>query len=296
MADQTQPFDAVARVLARQPGSSMQEIAGGAGISRTTLHRAFGNREALVERLSEHVLADCERLFDEAGIDDAPVLEAFDRLLDPTLPLAKAYALLFAEPASTACRGSSTRSGPGRAASSASSRAARPPAPSAATCRRAGSSTRSAPSSTAIWWAVEDGYVGARDAAAPGARDRARRHRRARHSEGPRAPPKRPEPELPPSAGRWTVLAVICAARARRRDRRHGAARRRAGDDRGPAAVGRSALLWIIDIYPLVVAPLLVASGALGDRLRPQADAAGRPRRLRRSPRRSPRSPGRPAS
>ncbi|MDO8214084.1 TetR/AcrR family transcriptional regulator [Conexibacter sp. CPCC 206217] len=98
MADQTQLFDAVARVLARQPGSSMQEIASAAGISRTTLHRAFGDRETLVERLSEHVLADCERLFDAAGIDHAPVLEAFERLLDSTLAFAKAYALLFAEP------------------------------------------------------------------------------------------------------------------------------------------------------------------------------------------------------
>jgi DHA2 family multidrug resistance protein-like MFS transporter len=34
-------------------------------------------------------------------------------------------------------------------------------------------------------------------------------------------------------------------------------------EDLEPSAVG---LLWIIDVYPLVVAPLLVASGALGDR------------------------------
>ncbi|MDW5598743.1 TetR/AcrR family transcriptional regulator [Conexibacter stalactiti] len=98
MPDETQLFDAVARVLARQPGSSMQEIAGAAGISRTTLHRAFGDRETLVERLSRHVLAECERAFDAAGIDDRPVLEAFDRLLDDALALAKGFALLFAEP------------------------------------------------------------------------------------------------------------------------------------------------------------------------------------------------------
>ncbi len=35
-------------------------------------------------------------------------------------------------------------------------------------------------------------------------------------------------------------------------------------EDLQPSAVG---LLWIIDIYPLVVAPLLVATGTLGDRL-----------------------------
>lgn len=89
--------DAVALVLARQPGASLNEIAESAGVSRTTLHRAFGNRDALVERVAEHVLADCAQLFDSAGIDDAPVREAFDRLLDQTLPLARAHALLFAD-------------------------------------------------------------------------------------------------------------------------------------------------------------------------------------------------------
>lgn len=98
MPDETQLYDAVARVLARAPGSSMQEIATAAGVSRTTLHRAFGDRETLVERVSAHGLAECERLFDEAGIDDAPVPEAFDRLLDSALVVAMAYALLFSEP------------------------------------------------------------------------------------------------------------------------------------------------------------------------------------------------------
>lgn len=98
MADEAKLFDAVAGVLARQPGSSMREIAAAAGVSRTTLHRVFGERAALVERVSGHVLDDCERLFDEAGIDDAPVLEAFDSLIAEPLRLGKAYALLLAEP------------------------------------------------------------------------------------------------------------------------------------------------------------------------------------------------------
>ncbi len=76
----------------------MQEIAAAASVSRTTLHRTFGDRATLVERVSEHVLADCSRLFDEAGIDGAPVREAFDRLTEAPFPLAKAYALMIAEP------------------------------------------------------------------------------------------------------------------------------------------------------------------------------------------------------
>lgn len=92
-------YDAVAAALARSPGSSMQEIATAAGVSRTTLHRAFGDRATLVERVSEHVLADCSRLFDAAGIDSAPVMDSFERLIEAPLPLAKAYAMLLAEPA-----------------------------------------------------------------------------------------------------------------------------------------------------------------------------------------------------
>jgi TetR/AcrR family transcriptional regulator, mexCD-oprJ operon repressor len=91
-------LDAVARTLAREPGASMQQIAAASGVSRTTLHRAFGDRDTLVERASAHVLAQIEELFDAAGIDDAPVPDAFDRLLDAALPFGRACALLFSEP------------------------------------------------------------------------------------------------------------------------------------------------------------------------------------------------------
>ncbi|MBB4662991.1 MFS transporter [Conexibacter arvalis] len=65
--------------------------------------------------------------------------------------------------------------------------------------------------------------------------------------------------------GRWTVLGVICAAIlvvVIDVTVLHVAAPAMT-EELKPSAV---ALLWIIDVYPLVVAPLLVASGALGDR------------------------------
>lgn len=68
------------------------------------------------------------------------------------------------------------------------------------------------------------------------------------------------------AAGRWTVLAVICAAVlvvVIDVTVLHVAAPAMT-EDLKPSAVG---LLWIIDVYPLVVAPLLVGSGALGDRI-----------------------------
>jgi DHA2 family multidrug resistance protein-like MFS transporter len=67
-------------------------------------------------------------------------------------------------------------------------------------------------------------------------------------------------------ANRWTILAIVCAALlvvVIDITVLHVAAPHMTEDLR-PSAVG---LLWIIDVYPLVVAPLLVASGTLGDRL-----------------------------
>jgi DHA2 family multidrug resistance protein-like MFS transporter len=68
----------------------------------------------------------------------------------------------------------------------------------------------------------------------------------------------------PPS--RWTALAFVCAAVlvvVIDVTVLHIAAPAMS-EELKPSAV---ALLWVIDIYPLVVAPLLIASGALGDRI-----------------------------
>lgn len=164
MRDEAQLYDAIARVLARQPGSSMQEIATAAGISRTTLHRAFGDRETLIERLSSSVLADCERLFDAAGIDDAPVLEALDRLLDSTLAFAKAYALLFTEPyvyrlprLLEEIRAQDERFERFFARGQAAG-AFRPDLPARWLVYSVGAQLE------AVWWAIEDGHLGPREA------------------------------------------------------------------------------------------------------------------------------------
>lgn len=161
----SQLYETVAGTLARKPGSSMQEIAAAAGISRTTLHRAFGGREALVERVSERVLAECARLFDEAGIDDAPVLLAFDRLIESPLQLGKAYALLLAEPGVYRIAGLVAE------ITAQEERFER----YFARGQDAGVFRRDLPPRwlvysvgsqlTALWWAVDDGFVGRREAA-----------------------------------------------------------------------------------------------------------------------------------
>lgn len=164
MADEGRLLDAIAGVLAREPGSSMQEIAAAAGSSRTTLHRVFGDRPALVERVSAHVLADCERLFDESGIDEAPALDAFESLIAAPLRLGKAYALLLAEPGAyrntellAEIKSQDDRFERYFARGQAEG-VFRPDLPPRWLVYSVGAQMMS------IWWAVDDGFVGPRDA------------------------------------------------------------------------------------------------------------------------------------
>lgn len=90
--------ESVARVIGENPGASMAEIARAAGVSRTTLHRAYGDRQSMVEIVAAKVLADCSELFDRAGIDSAAPEEAFVALTDSVVTLGLAYTVLFGEP------------------------------------------------------------------------------------------------------------------------------------------------------------------------------------------------------
>ena len=88
----------VASSLSINPGASTGEIAAAADVSRATLHRVFGSREDLVGTVYGWLLDQCDRIFDRSGIDDAPVLEAFDRLVEDSYPIAQSYWMLVAKP------------------------------------------------------------------------------------------------------------------------------------------------------------------------------------------------------
>ncbi len=164
MADDEPLIEQLASALARVPGASMREIAASAGVGRTTLHRAFGRRGALIEQVGRHVLAEWARLLDEAGIDDAPPGEALERLLAATLPLARVNALLLSEPAvyrATALTDEIERLDARLERFFARGQRAgvfRPDLPPRWLVYSVSSLL------TAAWWAVQDEYVGARDA------------------------------------------------------------------------------------------------------------------------------------
>ena len=97
-SDREKLLPEVAGALTSNPGASTGEIAAAAGVSRATLHRIFGGRDEVVEATYGWLLEQCDRIFDAAGIDADPVLEAFDRLIEDSYLLAQSLWLLIATP------------------------------------------------------------------------------------------------------------------------------------------------------------------------------------------------------
>ncbi|MCB0870612.1 MAG: TetR/AcrR family transcriptional regulator [Solirubrobacterales bacterium] len=93
-----QLFHDVAKALVANPGASTSGIAETAGVSRATLHRVFGDREALVESVYGWLLDLCDEVFDAAGIDSGEIGPALERLIEDCYPLAQSYWLLTATP------------------------------------------------------------------------------------------------------------------------------------------------------------------------------------------------------
>lgn len=90
-------LDAAIEVFARDATASMGEIAQAAEVGRSTLHRYFPDRSALVRAL----LIDCadttQHRLAEARLDDGPVDEAFRRLVRTMFDLGFRVNFLFNE-------------------------------------------------------------------------------------------------------------------------------------------------------------------------------------------------------
>lgn len=97
-SDRDKLFRDAATALVANPGASTSGIAESAGVSRATLHRVFGDREALVEAVYGWLLDRCDQVFDAAGIDAGEIEPALDRLIEDCYPLAQSYWLLTSTP------------------------------------------------------------------------------------------------------------------------------------------------------------------------------------------------------
>ncbi|MGW4892317.1 TetR/AcrR family transcriptional regulator [Kitasatospora sp. NPDC004240] len=70
---------AAERVLAENPAASMEQIAEAAGLTRTTVHRRFANRQALIDALAAEGAAKLAQAIEDGHPETAPPLVALHR-------------------------------------------------------------------------------------------------------------------------------------------------------------------------------------------------------------------------
>ncbi|MFF3783357.1 TetR/AcrR family transcriptional regulator [Streptomyces sp. NPDC001933] len=85
-------LEAAERVLAEDPGASMEQIATAAGVARTTIHRRFANRQALIEALATSAARQLAQAVDDGRPDTAPPLVAIHRITANVLQVKGAWA------------------------------------------------------------------------------------------------------------------------------------------------------------------------------------------------------------
>ena len=82
-----------ASLLAEDPSTPMAAIAAAAGVDRTTLHRRFATREALLRAVFQAKLDSAERVLDEARLAEAPVPVALHRYVEGIVPVSREWPL-----------------------------------------------------------------------------------------------------------------------------------------------------------------------------------------------------------
>ncbi|MFI1198564.1 TetR/AcrR family transcriptional regulator [Streptomyces sp. BHT-5-2] len=94
-ADAARNLDAVlqtgARLLARDPGTSIAVIAEAAGVDRRTVYRHFKTREALLAAVHEAKLDACEKVLAEARLTEAPVMAALHRYAEGIITVSRRW-------------------------------------------------------------------------------------------------------------------------------------------------------------------------------------------------------------
>ena len=91
-------LEAAERVLADDPGASLEQIAEEAGLTRTTVHRRFANRQALIDALAVSAKQQLAEAIDEARPDAAPALVAMYRVTANVLRTKSAWRYTLGNP------------------------------------------------------------------------------------------------------------------------------------------------------------------------------------------------------
>jgi AcrR family transcriptional regulator len=91
-------LEAAERVLADDPGASMEQIAEAAGLTRITVHRRFASRQALMEALAVSAKQQLVDAIEEARPDAAPALVALHRVTANALRVKNAWRFTLGNP------------------------------------------------------------------------------------------------------------------------------------------------------------------------------------------------------
>ncbi|MFF2846434.1 TetR/AcrR family transcriptional regulator [Streptomyces sp. NPDC058001] len=92
-------LEAAERVLAADPGASLEQIAEAAGVARTTVHRRFANRRALIEALAESAVGQLSEAVEDGRPDTTPPLVALHRITANVLRVKGAWSFALGRPA-----------------------------------------------------------------------------------------------------------------------------------------------------------------------------------------------------
>lgn len=90
-------LDAAVEVLGQRPAASLGEVADTAGVGRSTLHRYFPDRAALVEAIFTDTIAVMTITIEEAALDQGSAREALSRLVPAFFEVGSQMTFLFNE-------------------------------------------------------------------------------------------------------------------------------------------------------------------------------------------------------
>lgn len=90
-------LDAAMRVLPKNPSATIHDIADAAGVGRSTLHRYFDDRPALIQAMARHIYELSNAAILRAAPESGPPLAALRRLADEQLDLGLALDFIYHE-------------------------------------------------------------------------------------------------------------------------------------------------------------------------------------------------------
>ena len=92
-------IESATAVLSRTPDASLGTIARAAGVGRTTVHRHFPDRDALVRAIADAAMDATRDAYAAARLDEGPPIDALARLVHELVALGDRFAFLLREPA-----------------------------------------------------------------------------------------------------------------------------------------------------------------------------------------------------